>query len=72
MWVEGKAPKKEPDYVDPSYEKFYLPKARRFLQALAERYDKPASPVMLWGAMVMDSGVSGTRCGRTIPGRASR
>jgi len=48
---EGKVPKKEPDYVDPSYETVYLPKARRFLQALAERYDKPASPVMLWGAM---------------------
>ena len=48
---EGKAPKKEPDYVDPSYEKVYLPYAKRFLQALAERYDKPSSPVMLWGVM---------------------
>jgi len=48
---EGNAPKKEPDYVDPSYEQVYLPKAKRFLQALASRYDKPASPVMLWGAM---------------------
>lgn len=48
---EGKAPKKEPDYVDPSYEKVYLPKAKRFLQALAGRYDQPSSPVALWGAM---------------------
>ncbi len=48
---EGRAPKKEPDYTDPSYEKVYLPNAKRFLQALAARYDKPESPVMLWGVM---------------------
>jgi len=48
---EGKAPKKEPDYTDSSYEQIYLPKAKRFLKALAERYDKPDSPVMLWGVM---------------------
>jgi len=48
---EGKSNKREPDYTDPSYEKLYLPKARRFLSAVAARYDKPASPVALWGAM---------------------
>ncbi len=48
---EGKSKKREPDYVDPSYEKVYLPKVRRFLTALAERYDKPDSPIVLWGAM---------------------
>ncbi len=48
---EGKAPKKEPDYIDASYEKVYLPAAKRFLTALAQRYDKADSPVMLWGVM---------------------
>ena len=48
---EAKSKKREPDYLDPSYEKVYLPKAKCFLQALAARYDKPASPVILWGAM---------------------
>ena len=48
---EGKARKKEPDYTDPSYEKLYLPKARRFLEELAARYDRAESPVSLWGAM---------------------
>ena len=48
---ESDSKKREPDYLDPSYEKIYLPKARRFLSALAERYDRPDSPVILWGAM---------------------
>jgi hypothetical protein len=48
---EGKAPKREPDYLDPSYDRVYLPKARKFLEALATRYDKPDSAVVLWGAM---------------------
>ncbi len=48
---EGKAPTKEPDYLDPSYAAVYLPKAKRFLKVLAARYDTPGSPVMLWGAM---------------------
>jgi uncharacterized protein DUF4832/glycosyl hydrolase family 42 (putative beta-galactosidase) len=48
---EGKSKKREPDYVDPSYEKVYLPKVKRFLTALAERYDKPESPIVMWGAM---------------------
>ncbi len=48
---EGKAKKREPDYLDPSYEKIYLPKAKAFLKALAARYDKPDSPVIMWGAM---------------------
>jgi hypothetical protein len=48
---ESNSKKREPDYLDPSYEKIYLPKARRFLSALAARYDRPDSPVILWGAM---------------------
>jgi hypothetical protein len=46
---EGKTHKREPDYADPSYQTIYLPKARRFLVALADRYDTPQSPVVLWG-----------------------
>lgn len=48
---QGKFKKKETDYLDPSYKAIYLPKAKRFLQALASRYDKPDSPVIMWGAM---------------------
>jgi len=46
---EGSSKKREPDYTDPTYQTVYLPKARKFLMALAERYDKPQSPVVLWG-----------------------
>ncbi|MGA2632332.1 MAG: DUF4832 domain-containing protein, partial [Terriglobia bacterium] len=46
---EGNSKKREPDYTDPTYQTVYLPKARKFLTALAERYDKPQSPVVLWG-----------------------
>ncbi len=49
--AQGKFKKREPDYGDPSYEKIYLPKLRKFLTALAERYDKPVSPIVMWGAM---------------------
>ncbi len=48
---EGKSKKREPDYLDPSYDKVYLPKVGNFLSALAQRYDKPESPIVLWGAM---------------------
>jgi hypothetical protein len=48
---EGKAKKREPDYLAPSYHSVYLPKAKTFLKAVAARYDNPKSPVMLWGAM---------------------
>ncbi len=48
---EGKSRKREPDYADSSYERVYLPKARKFLTALADRYDRPDGPVFLWGAM---------------------
>ncbi len=50
-YSEGKTKKREPDYADPSYERIYLPRVRRFLTALAERYDKPESPIALWGTM---------------------
>ena len=43
--------KREPSYADPSYEKVYLPKARKFLSAVVERYGKPGSPITQWGAM---------------------
>ncbi len=46
---EGSVSKREPDYMDPTYQTIYLPKARKFLMALAERYDKPQAPVVLWG-----------------------
>ena len=48
---EGKSTKREPDYADPSYEDVYLPKVRRFLTALAQRYDKPDGPIVMWGVM---------------------
>jgi hypothetical protein len=48
---EGKTRKREPDYADPTYETIYLPKVRKFFSALAERYDKRESPVVMWGAM---------------------
>jgi hypothetical protein len=48
---EGNSQKREPDYADPTYESIYLPKVRKFLAASADRYDKPESPVVMWGAM---------------------
>ncbi len=47
---QGKFKKLETDYMDPSFKNVYLPKARRFLSALAERYDKPGGTVILWAA----------------------
>jgi len=48
---ERNTKKREPDYLDPSYNKIYLPKVRKLLEALAERYDKQSSPIFLWGVM---------------------
>ena len=48
---EGKTRKREPAYADPTYDSIYLPRAKRFLRALADRYDKPNGPVFLWGVM---------------------
>jgi len=48
---EGNSKKREPDYMDESYRRVYLPKAKRFLAALAARYDTADSPVVMWGAM---------------------
>jgi hypothetical protein len=48
---EGNSRKREPDYADESYSRVYLPKAMRFLQALAARYDGPESAVTTWGVM---------------------
>jgi hypothetical protein len=47
----GNVMKVEVDYMDPSYRQIYLPKAKRFLSALAARYDKPGSPVIMWAAL---------------------
>jgi hypothetical protein len=49
--AQGKFKKREPDYLHPAYETAYLPRLRRLLTALAERYDKRDSPIVLWGAM---------------------
>ncbi len=49
--AQGKFKKREPDYANPAYESVYLPRMRRLLTALAERYDKPDSPIVLWGTM---------------------
>lgn len=48
---QGKFKKLETDYMDPSYKQIYLPKAKRFLTAMAERYDRPGSPVIMWAAL---------------------
>ncbi len=48
---EGGRKIKEPDYAHPSYKNVYLPRLRSFLEALAERYDKPGNPFNLVGCM---------------------
>ncbi len=48
---EKKSRKREPDYLDPSFESVYLPRIRKFLSALAGRYDRLESPVVMWGVM---------------------
>jgi len=37
---------REPDYLDPSYEKTYLPALKKLVTAFAGRYDKPDSPMI--------------------------
>ena len=49
--AQGMFKKREPDYANPAYATAYLPRVRKFLAALAERYDKPESPIVMWGAM---------------------
>ena len=41
----GGAQKREPDYLDPSYQRVYLPALKRLLDQFAARYDKPQTPV---------------------------
>jgi hypothetical protein len=48
---EASAAKREPDYMDPSYDAVYLPRLRNFLTALAERYDRPENPFNFIGNM---------------------
>ena len=48
---EGGRTIKEPDYAHPTYKSAYLPRLRRFLEALAQRYDKPDNPFNLMGCM---------------------
>jgi hypothetical protein len=48
---EGSVAKREPHYADPTYQTIYLPKVRKFFEALAARYDKPESPLVMWGAL---------------------
>ena len=42
---EGKIKQREPDYLDPSYDKVYVPAFSKFLSAFAERYDKRGTPI---------------------------
>jgi hypothetical protein len=48
---EGNSQKREPDYVDPSYEKVYIPHLRNFLTAFAKHYQKPANNIMMFQVM---------------------
>ena len=48
---EGGREVKEPDYAHPSYLSVYLPRLRAFLQAVADRYDRPGNPFNLVGCM---------------------
>jgi hypothetical protein len=41
----GGVQKREPDYMDPSYSRVYLPALKKLLAAFAERYDKAGTPV---------------------------
>jgi hypothetical protein len=41
----GGAQKREPDYMDASYSRIYLPSLKRLLASFAQRYDKPGTPV---------------------------
>jgi hypothetical protein len=48
---EGGAAKREPNYLDPSYDTVYLPRLRNLLAALADRYDRPDNPFNFIGNM---------------------
>lgn len=42
---QAKSKQREPDYLDPSYEKIYLPALKKLVTTFAARYDKPESPI---------------------------
>jgi hypothetical protein len=44
---EDSSLKREPDYIDPSYEKIYIPLLRKFLTAFASRYQRSESHMMM-------------------------
>lgn len=48
---EGKTPKREPDYADPSFQEIFIPRLRNLLAAFAERYDRPHHPFNFLGCM---------------------
>jgi hypothetical protein len=48
---EGGAPKREPDYAHPSFQKVYLPRLKNLLTALAGRYDRTGHPFNFLGCM---------------------
>ena len=48
---EANSLKREPDYIDSSYEKKYLPFLRKLLTAFANRYQKPVSNMMMFQVM---------------------
>ena len=47
----GGAEKREPDYLDPSYQRVYVPALQKLLNSFAARYDKPGTPVELLQVM---------------------
>jgi len=48
---EGGAPKREPDYIDPSFQKVFMPHLKNLLQAVADRYDHPGHSFNFLGCM---------------------
>jgi len=47
----GGVKQKELVYADPSYQEIYLPALKKFLAAFAQKYDHPATPVILLQVM---------------------
>ena len=45
--ISSSLKQRQPDYLDPSYEALYLPALQKLLHAIASRYDKPGTPIVL-------------------------
>ena len=48
---EANTPKREPDYIDPSYDKIYRPCLNDFLMAFCRRYQNPKSNMIMFQVM---------------------